>query len=290
MKVEIAGFESRDFDVGGGVTIHAAIGGDGPPLLLLHGAPETHLMWQGVAPRLARHFTAVASDLRGFGDSSKPPSLPDHSQQSFRAMAADQVNVMAQLGFDKFKVAGHDRGARTTYRMALDHPDKIQRMMLMDIVPTLHFYENLTQRTATAYFHWFFLIQPAPVPERIIMAHPAGYYGGRGGGPPAPDWVKADYRRCWENPETTRAICEDYRAAATIDLAHDRADLNRKVECPAMILWGEKGLVGSAYDVMAIWQERCANLTGRGMPTNHFIPEEAPDLTYETMMAFFSQN
>jgi len=156
----------------------------------------------------------------------------------------------------------------------------------MDIVPTLYFYENLTQRIATAYFHWFFLIQPAPVPESIINANPDNYYGGRGG-PPSPDWVKAEYRRCWNNPETTRAICEDYRAGATIDLVHDRADLNRKVECPTMMLWGEKGLVGTAYDVLSVWKERCNNVTGRGMPTGHFIPEEAPDLTYDTMIKFF---
>ena len=285
MSVEIEGFEARDFDVGEGVTIHAAIGGSGPPLLLLHGNPETHLMWYAVAPRLAHDFTVVAPDLRGFGDSSKPASLPDHSQQSFRAMAADQVKVMSMLGFNRFKVAGHDRGARVTHRMALDHPAKIDRMMLMDIVPTLHFYENLTQRIATAYFHWFFLIQPAPVPETIIGANPDAYYGGRGG-PPSPDWVKAEYRRCWSNPETTRAICEDYRAAATIDLVHDRADLARKVECPAMILWGEKGLVGTAYDTLAVWKERCANVQGRAMPTAHFIPEEAPDLTYQVMIEF----
>jgi len=285
MSVEIEGFTAREFDVGNGVTIHAAIGGEGPPLLLLHGNPETHLMWYAVAPHLARDFTVIAPDLRGFGDSSKPASQPDHAQQSFRVMAADQVTLMAQLGYDTFKVAGHDRGARVTHRMALDHPDKVERIMLMDIVPTLYFYENLTQRIATAYFHWFFLIQPAPVPETIITSNPDAYYGGRGG-PPSPDWVKAEYRRCWNNAETTRAICEDYRAGATIDLEHDRADLHRKVECPTMVLWGERGLVGTAYDVLSVWKERCTNVTGRGMPTAHFIPEEAPDLTYETMVRF----
>lgn len=282
---EIEGFSARDFKVDDGITIHAAIGGNGPPLLLLHGAPENHLMWHAVAPRLAKDFTVIAPDLRGYGDSSKPASQPDHSQQSFRSMAADQVKLMSMLGYDRFKVAGHDRGARVTHRMALDHGERIERMMLMDIVPTLYFYENLTQRIATAYFHWFFLIQPAPVPETIIGSDPKAYFQGRGG-PPSPDWVKDDYRRCWSNPDTIRAICEDYRAGATIDLEHDREDLGRKVQCPTFILWGQKGLVGTAYDVLAVWRERCADVAGQGMPTNHFIPEEAPDATYAVMEKF----
>ncbi len=282
---EIEGFKARDFDVGNGITIHAAIGGSGPPLLLLHGNPENHLMWQAIAPRLAKDFTVVTPDLRGYGDSSKPQGSADHDTHSFRNMAADQVAVMQALGYERFQLVGHDRGARVSHRLALDHAHRVIRLCMMDIVPTLYFYENITQRTATAYFHWFFLIQPHPVPEKIIGANPDNFFLGRQG-PPSPDWVKAEYRRCWNMPGTIHGICEDYRAGASIDLEHDRADLGRKVECPTLVLWGEKGLVGTAYDVLKVWKERCSNVQGRGMPTGHFIPEEAPDLTYGVLSSF----
>ena len=281
---EIEGFRTLDIDVGE-VVIRAAVGGSGPPLLLLHGSPETHLMWQAIAPRLARDFSVVAADLRGYGDSSKPQGVPDHANYAFRAMAADQVKVMASLGHERFMVAGHDRGGRVAHRMALDHAERVQRLCVMDIVPTLYFYEHVTQRTASAYFHWFFLIQPAPMPEKMIGADPDLYFLARHG-PPAPDWVRDEYRRCWRNPFTIHAICEDYRAGASIDLTHDRADLMRKVQCPTLVLWGEKGLVGQAYDPLAVWREYCTNVRGRGMPTAHFIPEEAPDLTYEVLVDF----
>jgi haloacetate dehalogenase len=282
---EIDGFQTRDIDVGDGITIRAAVGGSGPPLLLLHGSPENHLMWLAIAPRLARDYSVVACDLRGYGDSSKPATVADHANYSFRAMAQDQVRVMESLGHSKFRVAGHDRGARVTHRMALDHPDRVMRMCLMDIVPTLHFYENVTQRTASAYFHWFFLIQPAPKPERMIEADPDHYFMARHK-PPTQDWVVDEYRRCWNNPETIRAICEDYRAGASIDLVHDRADRGRKVQCPTLVLAGEKGLVGQAYDLPAVWAEYCSDVSIRKMPTAHFIPEEAPDLTYDELSAF----
>jgi haloacetate dehalogenase len=282
---EIEGFTTRDIDVGTGITIRASVGGSGPPLLLLHGSPEMRLMWQAIAPRLARDYSVVAADLRGYGDSSKPETTPDHAPYAFRAMAADQVKMMESLGHTRFMVAGHDRGARVTHRMALDHPERVLRMCLMDIVPTLYFYENVTQRTASAYFHWFFLIQPYPAPEKMIGADPDLYFLARHG-PPAPDWVRAEYRRCWRDPATIHAICEDYRAGATVDLEHDRADRGRKVACPTLVLWGEKGLVGQAYDTLAVWREHCSNVQGRGMPTAHFIPEEAPDLTYEVLRAF----
>ena len=281
---EIEGFRTFDVDVGE-VVIRAAVGGSGPPLLLLHGSPETHLMWQAIAPRLARDFSVVATDLRGYGDSSKPQGTANHANYSFRAMAADQVTVMERLGHTSFMVAGHDRGARVAHRMALDHGTRVQRLCLMDIVPTLHFYEHLTQRAASAYFHWFFLIQPQPTPEKMIGADPDLYFLARHR-PPVPDWVIEDYRRCWRNPFTIHAICEDYRAGASIDLEHDRADLDRKVQCPTLVLWGEKGLVGQAYDTIAVWRERCADVRGQAMPTAHFIPEEAPEATCEVLLRF----
>lgn len=274
-----------------GVAIHGVRGGDGPPLLLLHGYPQTHAMWHRIAPALARHFTVIATDLRGYGDSAKPPSDDSHAAYSFRAMAADQVKVMAALGFPRFRLCGHDRGARVSHRLCLDHPAAVEKVALLDIVPTLHVYDSIDQRVATGYYHWFFLIQPAPLPERLIGADPDFYLRTKTG-----QWSRvaacfdeeamAEYLRCFRQPETIHATCEDYRAAASIDLDHDRADHGRTVAAPTLVLWGARGLVGSAYDVLDVWRSRCADVRGRGLDCGHFLPEEAPDETLAELLGF----
>lgn len=289
------GFEPFDVDAGGTV-IHGVRGGEGPPLLLLHGYPQTHVMWHKIAPALARHYTVVATDLRGYGDSAKPASDlhsdPEHATYSFRAMAADQVAVMAHLGFDRFLLCGHDRGARVSHRLCLDHPNAVEKVALLDIVPTLHVYESIDQRVATGYYHWFFLIQPAPLPETLIGADPEFYLKVKTG-----QWSRvascfdegamAEYRRCFSDPATIHATCEDYRAAAGIDLEHDRADLARKVTAPALVLWGARGLVGAAYDVLDVWRTRCADVRGRGLDCGHFLAEESPEDTLAELLGFF---
>lgn len=285
------GFETFDVEAGG-TTIHGVKGGEGPPLLLLHGYPQTHAMWHKVAPALAEHFTVVATDLRGYGDSGKPASAPDHGPYAFRAMARDQVEAMAALGFDRFRVCGHDRGARVTHRMALDHTDRVERLALLDIVPTLHVYETVNQAVATGYYHWFFLIQPADLPERMIGADAEGYLRTKIGqwsriGGCFDDDAVAEYVRCFARPETIHATCEDYRAGASVDLDHDRADRDRKVAAPTLVLWGARGLVGRAYDVLDVWRGRCDDVRGRGLDCGHFLPEEAPADTLSDLLAFF---
>lgn len=284
------GFETFTVDADG-VAIYGVKGGSGPALLLLHGYPQTHAMWHKVAPVLARDFTVVAPDLRGYGDSAKPDGGPDHAGYSFRAMAADQVAVMTALGFETFSVCGHDRGARVTHRLALDHAGRVDKVALLDIVPTLHVYDTVTQAVATGYYHWFFLIQPFDLPERMIGADPEGYLRTKTGqwsrvdGCFAPD-AMAEYVRCFSKPETIHATCEDYRAGASVDLDHDRADLGRKVAAPTLVLWGARGLVGREYDVLGIWETRCDDVRGRGLDCGHFLPEEAPDATLAELQAF----
>jgi haloacetate dehalogenase len=269
-------------------------GGSGPPLLLLHGYPQTHTMWHQVAPDLAEHFSIVVPDLRGYGDSSKPPGGPDHAGYSKRAMAADQVSVMAALGFDRFAVAGHDRGGRVAHRLALDHPDVVTRAAVLDIAPTLTMYRRTDKAFATAYYHWFFLIQPYDLPERLIC-HDPDYYlerklagWGSAGLSVFAGEALAEYRRCFRDPATIHATCEDYRASAGIDLEHDEADLDRKVECPLLVLWGDKGVVGRTYDVLATWRERAKTVSGRSLPCGHYLAEEAPDQTGAELLRFFS--
>jgi haloacetate dehalogenase len=276
-----------------GPEIDLVMAGSGPPLLLLHGYPQTRAMWHAVAPRLAGRFTVVAADLRGYGDSAKPASAPDHAPYSKRASAKDMVEVMQAMGFDRFDVAGHDRGGRVTHRMALDHPERVRRAAVLDIVPTLKVFTTINQTVATAYYHWFFLIQPFDFPERLIGADPEFYLrrkllGLSGGGfnDFDPEAV-AEYIRCFRNPATIHASCEDYRAAASIDLEHDRADLGHKVECPLLVLWGAKGRVAKSYDVLPVWRERASDVRGAALPSGHFVPEEAPVETADALAAFF---
>ena len=286
------GFERQRIDVGS-AEINVLAGGDGPPLLLLHGYPQSHVMWHKVAPRLAEDFRVVATDLRGYGDSSKPESPPDHSAYSKRTMAEDQVAVMAALGYDRFSVAGHDRGARVTHRMALDHPARIEKAAVMDIAPTRTVFATTDQALATAYYHWFFLIQPFDLPERLIGSDPAFYlqrklsHWGRDETAFTPEAV-AEYVRCFSAPATIHASCEDYRAAASIDLEHDEADLDKRIACPLLVLWGAKGFVGKAYDVLEVWREKADDVRGEAIAAGHFLPEENPDDTLAAMMAFFA--
>ena len=273
-------------------TINLVTSGAGPPLLLLHGYPQTHVMWHKIAPSLARDFTVVVADLRGYGDSSKPEGGPDHAGYSKRAMAKDQVEVMRRLGFERFFVAGHDRGARVAHRMALDHADQVLRLSVLDIIPTHKVFATADKALATAYFHWFFLIQTEPFPETLIGAEPEYYLRSRlarwgASDCFAPEAV-AEYLRCFREPEAIHASCEDYRAAATIDLVHDEADLDRKVSCPLLTLWGAKGTVERLYDVLACWRERASDVRGRALVCGHFLPEEAPDETCAELHAFFS--
>jgi haloacetate dehalogenase len=280
------GFERRAIETTG-ATIHTVWGGSGPPLLLLHGSPQTHVMWHKVAPRLAESFTVVMTDLRGYGDSSKPVGGGTHAEYSKRAMAGDQVQVMRALGFDRFAVAGHDRGARVTWRLAVEHPDVMTRAAVLDIVPLP--YSLLSNAFATEYFHWYFLIQPEPLPETLI-------------GRSAEVWVRArcrerdgitpealaEYVRCY-TPEAIHGNCEDYRAGATIDLEHAAADGDRIVECPLLVLWGRESTVGRLYDVMDVWRRHARDVRGHELPGRHFVAEEHPDATYEALRAFFLQ-
>ncbi|HEY6863727.1 MAG TPA: alpha/beta hydrolase [Burkholderiales bacterium] len=261
--------------------INLKIGGQGPALLLLHGYPQTHAIWHRVAPELANKFTVVAADLRGYGDSSKPHGTPDHATYSKRAMARDQVEVMQQLGFEQFLVVGHDRGARVAHRMALDHAGAVRKLVVLDIVPTRTMYSRVSRDFAKSYYHWFFLLRPEPIPETMIGANPKFYLeqhmGTRFAGLSAfaPE-AMAEYVRCFSDPATIHASCEDYRAAESIDLEHDEADLGKKIECPLLALWGEKGTVHRCFKPLEDWRERAADVRGRPLPCGHYIPEEAP--------------
>ncbi len=275
-----------------GAVINLLHGGSGSPLLLLHGYPQTHVIWHKLAPFLARNFHVICPDLRGYGDSSKPPSTPDHYPYSKRAMAQDMVEVMASLGYSEFFVAGHDRGARVTHRMALDYPYRIKKACVMDIAPTHYMFKHTDQHFATGYYHWFFLIQPNGLPERMIGADPAYYLTEKIKRWSAPGEVFADaavaeYIRCFSQPETIHASCEDYRAAASIDLKHDEEDMHRKVECPLLVLWGANGFVSRTYDVLAVWHERAEHVTGNALDCGHFLPEEAPAAVCDELLQFF---
>lgn len=288
-----ADFTVRDVPGVDGVDIHLRVKGEGPPLLLLHGYPQTHVIWHRMAPALAADYTVVCADLRGYGDSSKPAGSADHANYSKRAMAADMVAVMAALGFEHFAVVGHDRGGRVAHRMALDHPERISHLAVLDIVPTFTLFERTDKAFAVGYYHWFFLSQPAPLPERMIGADADFFLTTKMGHWSAQSAVfdetaMVEYRRCFSDPRTIHASCEDYRAAAGIDLEHDAADLTRKVACPTLALWGEYGLMHKTNDVLETWRERCDDVRGRSIPCGHFLPEEAPDETLLEICRFLS--
>jgi haloacetate dehalogenase len=269
-------------------TIRVRHGGSGPPLLLLHGHPQTHMMWHAVAPRLGEEFTVVAADLTGYGDSSKPPTTPDHAPYSKRAMARDQVAVMDHLGFDRFFVAGHDRGGRCAYRMALDHPERVRKVAVLDIIPTGEAFRRADMRFGLGYWHWFFLAQPFDLPERLIGADPDAYYF-RGTREQFAPEALADYLRCVHDPATIHAMCEDYRAGATMDFALDEADRGvRRIACPTLALWGRRGALEAWYDVLGIWRDWADDVRGRALDCGHYLAEEAPDETYAEMRAFFA--
>jgi haloacetate dehalogenase len=272
-------------------TINLVRGGKGSPVLLLHGYPQTHVMWHKIAPRLAEDFSLVIPDLRGYGDSGKPPDGENHFGYSKRATAQDQLEVMDRLGFKQFAVVGHDRGGRVAHRMALDHAEQVTKLAILDIVPTYKLYHSVNKELATAYYHWFFLIQAAPFPETLIGNDPEFYLNsllGRLKPRAITPEAFAEYLRCFRDPATIHATCEDYRAAAAIDLVHDEADMNHKVACPLLALWAEKGVVHRMYDVLATWRERALNVSGRALPGGHFLPEEAPEETFAELKAFLS--
>ena len=286
------GFEDRRIETSG-ASINLVTGGSGPPLLLLHGYPQTHLMWRKLAPRLAAEFTVVAPDLRGYGDSSKPLAGPDNVNYSKRSLAQDQVETMAALGFERFAVAGHDRGARVAHRLARDHPERIERLALLDIVPTLYRFETIDQKAATSSWHWFFLIQPSGFPERLIGAEAEFFLRHQLGAllrepaKLAPE-AFAEYLRCFKNPETIRATCDEYRAGATIDLIHDRADRGRRLTMRLLMLWGERSSQGSGYDILSVWRDHAEDVTGHAVNSGHFLAEDAPEDTYRALRDFFT--
>jgi haloacetate dehalogenase len=265
-----------------GATIRGVVGGQGPPVLLLHGAPQTHISWRIVAPRLAEAYTVVAADLRGYGDSSTPPDGENHANYSKRAMALDQIEVMRHFGFNRFPVIGHDRGGRVAHRMALDHPDAVTKLAVLDIVPTYYLYTHVTIEFVQAYFHWFNYLRPAPGPENELKAQAEAQLAR------ATSDIQKEYLRSSSRPEHIHAMCEDYRAGASIDLKHDEADLSKKIACPLLTLWGERGPMGRIYDVLAIWRERGTTVSGKGLPGGHNLQEEVPDEVLSAVRAFLS--
>ena len=284
----------RTFDIPtSGTTIHGVTGGAGPPLLLLHGYPQTHALWHKVAARLADRFTIVAADLRGYGDSGKPATTPDHAPYSKRAMAQDMAEVMTALGHHRFFVCGHDRGGRVAHRLALDHAQRVARIAVLDIAPTREMYRGTTDAFARAYAHWFYLIEPAPFPERMIGtgASAEEYWrkkcgsGSASMSPFAPEAL-AEYLRCFRDPATVHATCEDYRAAASIDNRHDDEDGEKKVAAPLLALWGRNGVIERCFDCLDLWRERASDVRGEALPGGHYLAEELPDLVAEKLADF----
>lgn len=272
-------------------SIHLRIAGKGPPVLLLHGYPETHAMWHRVAPSLAEHYTVVCTDLRGYGDSSKPEGSDSHVEYSKRELARDQVEVMKVLGFNAFVVVGHDRGGRVAHRMALDHPDVVRKLVVIDICPTKTMYERITKEFATVYYHWFFLIQQCDLPERLIGADPEyflrSHMGRRREGLSifSAEAMK-EYIRCFVDPKTIHATCEEYRASATIDLEHDAADEGNRIAAPMLVLWGRFGLIGKCFDPVRDWNQRVEQVRGIELNGGHYLPEEKPQQICDIVSSF----
>ena len=291
-----AGFEKQMRRVNG-VDIAYRMGGSGPALLLLHGHPQTHVIWHKVVDTLAQHFTVIAADLRGYGDSSKPDDDSEHLNYAKRTMAADMAELMSALGFERFKVLAHDRGARVAHRLGVDHAERVERMVLLDIAPTLAMYRGTNEAFARSYWHWFFLIRPQPLPEMLIQADPAQYLqsvmGARSAGmaPFAPAAL-AEYERCLALPGTATGICGDYRASATIDLEHDQADIDAgvKLSCPINVMWGAEGAIEACFDALAEWRKVATQVEGKALPCGHYIAEEAPDLLLEEALSFLHQD
>ncbi len=273
------------------VKINLLKGGKGYPMLLLHGYPQTGVMWHKITEKLAENFTVIIPDLRGYGDSDKPSGTANHSNYSKRVMAADQIEVMSQLGYEEFYLVGHDRGGRVAHRLSLDYPHKVKKLALLDIAPTYQMYTTTDQQFASAYYHWFFLIQPFPFPETLINNNPDFFLTHC-----LQSWSKtesaftpeamAEYLRCFRDPQTVHGTCKDYRASATIDLEHDRQDIEKKIECPLLVLWGNKGVIEKKYDVIESWQKRAINVQEKSLNCGHFLPEEAPEKTHQFINIF----
>ena len=275
------------------VEINVVKGGSGPPLLLLHGYPQTHVIWHKIAEHLAKYYTVIATDLRGYGDSAKPAGDPDHGTYSKRTMATDQVDVMQLFGFDRFFVVGHDRGGRVAHRMAVDYPDRVSKLVVLDVAPTLAMYEQTSMEFAIRYFHWFFLIRPFPFPETMIAADPEMYLKHAISGPdagltPFSADAYAEYLRCIRDPATIHAMCEDYRASASIDLEHDRADITagKKISCDLLVLWGARNVIEKCFDPIKEWQLVAHHVQGAALNCGHYIPEEVPQLLLSNLLEF----
>jgi haloacetate dehalogenase len=289
------GFARKRVDCGA-ATINCVVAGSGPPVLLLHGFPQNLAEWARVAPLLAKKFTVVCADLRGYGDSSKPQCAADRGNYSFRAMAADQVALMKALGFERFHAVGHDRGGRTCHRMALDRPDAVISLSVLDIVPTYAMFMDTNRFVAAAYWHWYFLALPEPFPERLI-GHDADYFyetciagwDAVGIANFDPEML-ADYRRCWNDPAMIHGSCSDYRAAATIDLEHDGVDIDKKVRCPTLAFWGSKGMMAKYFDLAAEWKKRCADVRAASLPGGHFFVDQFPAETAKILAEFIASN
>ena len=286
------GFQTRKVRASG-ATIHLEWGGNGPAVLLLHGYPQTHVMWHKVAPQLARDYTVVCPDLRGYGDSSKPKGLPDHSNYSKRTMAQDMVEVMRALGHQRFHVVGHDRGGRVGHRLARDHAARVQSLTVLDISPTLKMYRSTNMQFAKAYYHWFFLIQEAPIPERMLQGQAPFYIlkrlgRGKTGLKHFSREAMDEYVRAFKDPRTIHATCEDYRAAATIDLVHDQKDRS-KLRLPLLALWGKHGVIEALFDCLADWREVAGDVRGRALACGHFIPEEQPQELVAELRRFLAR-